>query len=101
MELNDKVRITLTLSGAKFLIEKAIREGRRAMRCSSLSQKEIGEIYHLNYHENQVLRIQLHRVFGMFRGFPHFGNDFPFTNLELDNDKRCSCRASVRVSQVT
>lgn len=98
MELNDKVRITLTLSGAKFLIEKAIREGRRAMKYSSLSQKEIGETYHLNYHEDQVLRVQLHEVFSMFRGFPHFEDDSPFTNLELDNDKRCSCRASVRVS---
>lgn len=99
MELKDKVRITLTRSGAKFLVERAIREKKKAVRYSLLSQREIEELYHINYHEDMVLRAQLHEVFSMFRWFIHPEDDPPFINLELDDDKRCSCSKSLRLGQ--
>lgn len=101
MELDDKVKVILTEAGADYLIEKNKFFRRIATKYATLSIDEIDKYYPINYHDQQVIRGTLKEIILTFDvALMMTKKDTPFTNLQLD-DERCSCRASVRVSQVT
>lgn len=95
MNLEDKVRITLTRAGAEYLIKQDEKLLDKGVRPSTLAYLKA-----MRYHEGMVLHLRLWEVFKRFQGFGiQLGGDIPFTDLELEDDKRVYIRAGLGVVQ--
>lgn len=103
MDLNDNVRITLTRDGAEFLIKQDAQKLKEFKDTHHSAIHEVGEmIYPGNWHEDQVIRCQLHSVFRLFKDFSwKLGGKILFKDLELDNDERVHIRASLESVQAS
>ena len=95
MNLENKVRITLTRAGAEYLIKQDEKLLDRDVKPSTLAYLKA-----MRYHEGMVSHLHLWEVFKRFQGFGiQLGGDIPFTDLELDDDKRVYIRAGLGVVQ--
>lgn len=89
------MRITLTRAGAEYLIKQDEKLLDRDVKPSTLAYLKA-----MRYHEGMVLHLRLWEVFRRFQNFYiHLGGSIPFTDLELDDDKRVYIRAGLGVVQ--
>lgn len=100
MELDDKVKVTLTKEGADYLIERNEFSRRIATKFANLPIEEVNKLYPLNYHDRQVIKGTLREIITTFDIAFLTRTNTPFTNLQLD-DKKCSCREGLRASQIS
>ena len=93
MELSDRVKVTLTEEGARWLTLECVRK----VTASGVVALTLSSGF---YKEGETLSLLLRELFQMFNGYPFSTEKAPFINLRSD-DQRCHCRASLRVSQVS